>query len=287
MPLVGDEIAYQRLSAANDDVLYLLGPDSHPRPDVPPGRTIEFAHTTSSIYPGTHRRFRVHVPAGYEPGSPAHLAVFQDGWLYLNPDGPLRGGIVIDNLVAAGEIPVTIGVFVDPGVYPQDGDRRNRNAEYDAFDERCATFLIDEILPQVTAQWTISDDPEHRLICGGSSGGNCAFTAAWLRPDSFRRVISYLGSFAQIPSGNPYPSLIASEARKPLHVFLQAGHRDLGWNQPERNWLAENLEVAASLARAGYDFRLVVGDGAHNPNHGGAILPDALRWHWARPRTEK
>ena len=81
-----------------------------------------------------------------------------------------------------------------------------------------------------------------------------------------------------MPGGNPFPELIPAMARKPLRIFLQAGHRDLQWNQPEWNWLASNLRVAAALAEAGYDFRLVLGDGGHSPNHGGVLLPDALRW---------
>jgi enterochelin esterase-like enzyme len=278
---MGDEIPYWRLPADGADVTYLFGPDSFVRPEVGAGTTTAFEWNESSVYPGTHRRFWVHVPAAYEPTRAAHLAVFQDGWLYLDPGGPIRGSIVLDNLVSDAEIPVTIGVFVDPGVYPGDRGARNRNVEYDAFDDRYATLLLHEILPQVAARWLLSENPDHRLICGGSSGGNCAFTAAWLRPDAFGRVVSYLGSFAQMGGGNPYPSLIASEPRKPLHIFLQEGHRDLGWNRSQDNWLAENLQVAAALARAGYDFRLVLGDGAHSPNHGGVLLPDALRWHWS------
>jgi enterochelin esterase-like enzyme len=216
----------------------------------------------------------------YGPGTPAHLAVFQDGWWYLDPEAEVRAAVVLDNLVDRGEIPVTIGVFVDPGVFPEAAQPKNRNAEYDACDDRYATFLLTEILPWVADRWSISDDPEHRLLCGGSSGGSCAFTAAWLRPDGFGRVIASLASFAQIPGGNPYPALIAAGSRPPVRVFLQAGHRDLGWNDSERNWLAENLQVAAALAKAGFDFRLVLGDGGHNPNHGGVLLPDALRWHW-------
>ncbi len=127
----------------------------------------------------------------------------------------------------------------------------------------------------------MSDDPE-RWAIGGSSGGNCSFTAAWLRPDSFRRVLSFLGSFAQIPGGNPYPALIRDTPPKPLRIFLAAATRDIGWNEPEFNWLSENLQVAAALSERGYDFRLVLGDGGHDPNHGGAILPDALRWLWRR-----
>jgi enterochelin esterase-like enzyme len=130
----------------------------------------------------------------------------------------------------------------------------------------------------VTARYAITDDPERWGICGGSSGGNAAFTAAWLRPDRFRRVISYLSSFAQMPGGNPYPELLPRSPRLPMRIFLQAARRDVNWDAPARNWFAENLRVAAALAEAGYDFRLVVGDGGHSPNHGGVLLPDALRW---------
>jgi enterochelin esterase-like enzyme len=274
------EIAYRPLPIDQSDVWYTHGPDSRQRPGVRIGTTIEFQWTASDVYPGTVRKFWVHVPARYDPAQPAHLAIFQDGWWYLDPDAQVRGGIVLDNLVDSGEIPVTIGVFVDPGVFPDAGNAKNRNAEYDAFDDRYASFLLTEIVPQVTSRWSISQAPEDWLICGGSSGGNCAFTAAWLRPDRFGHVITALASFAQMPGGNPYPELIATTARKPLKVFMQAGHRDLGWSEPDSNWLAENLQVAAALARAGYDHRLILGDGGHNPNHAGVLLPDALRWHW-------
>jgi enterochelin esterase-like enzyme len=206
--------------------------------------------------------------------------VFQDGWWYLDPEGEVRGGIVLDNLVRNGDLPVTIGVFVDPGIFPGAEQPKNRNEEYDAFDDRYVEFLLREIIPEVAARFTLSEDPEKWGICGGSSGGNCAFTAAWLRPDKFRRVIGFLSSFVQMPGGNPYPELIPNTAAKPLRIFLQAGHRDLSWNEPERNWLSSNLRVAAALAEAGYDFRLVLGDGGHSPNHGGVLLPDALRWLW-------
>jgi enterochelin esterase family protein len=241
----------------------------------------------SAIYPGTSRKFWIHVPAQYDPAQPAAVMVFQDGQWYLDPDGQVRGGIVLDNLIHRGDMPVTIGVFVDPGVFVDVEDpreRENRNVEYDAFDERYVTFLLTEIMPQVRERHAISDDPGRWGICGGSSGGSCAFTAAWLRPDSFRRVIGCLSSFVLLPGGNPYPALIPSTPRKPLRILLQAGHRDLGWNQPEWNWLASNLRVAAALAEAGYDFRVVLGDGGHSLNHGGVLLPDALRWLWAPAR---
>ncbi|MCZ9340401.1 alpha/beta hydrolase-fold protein, partial [Streptomyces sp. TRM76130] len=148
------------------------------------------------------------MPARYDPAEPASLMVFQDGWWYLDPAGEGRGAVVLDNLVHRGDIPVTIGVFVDPGVFPDAENPKNRNHEYDAFDDRYVTFLLAEIIPRVAERYTIARSPERWGICGGSSGGNCAFTAAWLRPDRFRRVIGYLSSFAQMPDGNPYPDLI-------------------------------------------------------------------------------
>jgi len=122
-------------------------------------------------------------PAAYEPSAPVQLAVFQDGWWDLDPEGQVRGGTLLDNLVHRGDIPVTFGVFVNPGVIANAAQSKHRNAEYDAFDARYITFLLTEILPQVTLRWSVSDDPDRRLIAGGSSGGNCAFTAAWQRPD--------------------------------------------------------------------------------------------------------
>jgi enterochelin esterase-like enzyme len=129
--------------------------------------------------------------------------VFQDGGLYLDPEGEIRAGAVFDELIDGGEMPITIGVFVDPG--------EDRSAEYDAFSDAYASFLLDEILPGVLDEHNVADDPEQWAIGGGSSGGNCAFTVAWLRPDRFRRVFSSLGSFVQIPGGNPYPDLIERE----------------------------------------------------------------------------
>lgn len=274
---------YRPLQVDQSDVRYGYGPDSIVQPGVPAGETVEFDWDDSTVYPGTSRKFWVHVPAQYDPAVPAALMVFQDGDWYLDPGGEVRGGIVLDNLIHHGDMPVTIGLFVDPGVFAGVGDprdRKNRNVEYDAFDSCYVDCLVDEIVPQVAERYAITEDPDRWGICGGSSGGNCAFTAAWLRPDAFRRVIGCLSSFAQMPGGNPYPELIPTTPRKPLRIFLQAGHRDLGWNEPESNWLANNLRVAAALAEAGYDFRLVVGDGGHSMNHGGVLLPDALRWLW-------
>lgn len=280
-------VGYRRLPVELSSVRYEYGPDSSRRTEVTPGRLTEIDLPGSKVFPGTTRRVWAHVSAGIDPAIPSACIVFQDGWLNLNPDGEVRAGIVIDNLVHAGEIPPLVGVFVDPGAFPGVADpdqRKNRNAEYDAFDDRYATFLTTEALPLVHQHWKLSSDPRDTAIAGGSSGGNGAFTAAWMRPGVFGKVAGFLSSFVQVgdhlPDGNPYPALITSTPRRPLRVFLQAGHVDLNWDQPARNWLAENLKVAAALAQGGYDFRFVLTDTAHVMHTAGVLLPDTLRWLW-------
>jgi enterochelin esterase-like enzyme len=271
---------YRPLPFSQENVVYEFGPDSAPGA-VKPGIVEELTLDNSVIFPGTTRKVWLHRPAEHLATQNSAVMFFNDGWWYLNPEGDVRGGIVLDNLAAAHAIPPIIGVFVDPGMTDVDGKpTKHRNAEYDAFDDSYAGFLLEEILPLVQARYAISPDPSTRGICGGSSGGNAALTAAWRRPDSISRVITYNSSFTQMPGGNPYPKLLAFQPRKNLRVFLQAAHRDQGWNSPEHNWFAEALETAAALARAGYDFRLVVGDGPHSANHGGTLLPDAMRWLW-------
>ncbi len=282
-----ESLAYRRLPVDLSKVRYAYGPDSFRRPEVARGETVAIDLPESSVFPGTRRRVWVHVSAGIDPALPSPFIVFQDGWLNLNPDGEVRAGIVVDNLVHAGEIPPLVGVFVDPGVFPDVEDldaRKNRNAEYDAFNDRYATFITTEVLPLVNQRLALSDNSTDAAITGGSSGGNCAFTAAWMRPDRFGKVAGFLSSFVQVgdhlPDGNPYPDLITSAPRRPLRVFLQAGHCDLNWDQPTRNWLAENLKVAAALAQGGYDFRFVLTDTGHVMHTAGVLLPDALRWLW-------
>ena len=270
------EIPYVRQAAdLSRPMRYSHGPDSSRQPGVPRGTVHEFVLSASRVFPETTRRYWVYVPAQHEASSePASLMVFQDGHLYLDPEGEIRGSIVFDNLIHRGEMPVTVGVFVDPG------QPDNRNTEYDAFSDTYASFLLTEILPTVQERFLVTDDPDRWAIGGGSSGGSCALTVSWTRPDRFRRVLSFLGSFAQIQGGNPYPKLIQKTPKKPLRVFLQAATRDLNWDAAELNWFSANLRVAAALAERGYDLRLVLGDGGHSTNHGGAILPDALRWLW-------
>ncbi|MCI0540526.1 MAG: SMP-30/gluconolactonase/LRE family protein [Verrucomicrobiales bacterium] len=274
---------------AADD--YLLGPDSTPQPGVPRGRIEQFTFTNSTVFPGTSRSCWIYVPAQYDAAKPAALMVFQDGQSYVNvnTNGQQRVPVVFDNLIQRGEMPVTIGLFISPGTQGGGPDgasgarpRSNRSFEYDSLGDNYAKFLIDELIPYVTKTFNlnITPDPELRAICGMSSGGICAFTVAWERPNQFRKVLSQIGSFTNIRGGHNYPALIRKTERKPIRVFLQDGSNDL--NNLHGDWPLANQAMASALRFMGYDYKFVFGDGAHNGKHGGAILPDSLRWLWRK-----
>jgi gluconolactonase len=260
---------------------YPLGPDSQRQPGVPQGKVTQH-RWTSKIYPGTERNYWVYVPRQYDGSAPAAVMVFQDGSGYVREDGRWRVPVVFDNLIHRGQMPVTIGIFIDPGVLPAPHEnaeaRYNRSFEYDALGDRYARFLLEEILPEVGKTYKLTDDPNMRAIAGSSSGGICAFTAAWNRPDAFRRVLSFIGSFVNLRGGHIYPTLIRKTEPKPLRVFLQDGNRDL--NIYSGSWWIANQDMAAALEFAGYDAKFVTGTEAHNSIHGSSILPEALIWLW-------
>lgn len=260
---------------------YTLGPDSLPQENVPRGTLTQYHWTSTTIYPGTARDYWVYVPQQYDASQPACLMVFQDGeQQYLGPH--INTPVVFDNLIHQGAIPVTIGVFVNPGTpgpgNPVYGGSDNRSVEYDSLGDQYARFLIEELLPTITQQYRVVDDPAGRAICGISSGGICAFTAAWERPDAFGKVVSHCGSFTNIRGGHVYPTLVRMNERKPIRVFLQTGSRDV--DVVFGNWPIANQDMAAALAYREYDYQFVFGEGGHSLKHGGAIFPDTLRWLW-------
>src|SRR5256884_573070 len=148
--------------------------------------------------------------------------------------------------------------------------------EYDSRGDQYSRFLLEEILPEVGKKYSLTKDPDGRAICGISSGGICAWTVAWERPDEFRKVLSHVGSFTNIRGGNVYPSLIRKTEKKPIRVFLQDGAKDL--DNLHGNWPLANQEMAAALKFTGYDYKFEFGTEGHNAKHGGAILPDSLPW---------
>jgi enterochelin esterase-like enzyme len=278
-------------SHPHPDIKYKLGPDSQRKDNVPRGKIINFDWMHSDIFPGTIRHCSIYIPTQYDEAKPAALMIFQDGHTYLKEDGDFRAPVVFDNLLAAKEIPVLIGVFVDPGFkdsqFPttQRGwnpPPQNRSFEYDTLSPAYSEFLLTEILPHIKKEYhlNISDDPDSRAICGISSGGICAFTVAWTRPDQFRKVVSHVGSFTNIRGGNAYPDIIRNSEPKPLRVFMQDNQSDLRNRKPGWNWVEANHLMAAALENKDYDYKYVYGEGSHNGNFGGSIFPETLRWLW-------
>ena len=155
----------------------------------------------------------------------------------------------------------------------------NRSWEYDELSDRYVSFLIEEMIPEVAKDYHLTNDPKMRAICGISSGGICAFTAAWERPDYFHKVLSHIGSFTDIRGGHVYPALIRKQAKRDIKVYLQDGSGDL--DNRFGNWWLANQQMASSLEFRGYDYTFVNGTGGHNGKHGGAILPESLRWLWS------
>ena len=272
-------LAVLSVRAADD---YRLGPDSQRRPGVPEGKVEKFTFSHSQVFPGTVRDYWVYVPAQYNPVTPACVMVFQDGGSYVTTNGGWRVPIVFDNLIARKQMPVTIGVFVNPGVAPallsNALPRFNRSFEYDGLGDRYARFLLDELLPQVGQRWNLATNGHNRAIAGSSSGAICAFTAAWERPDAFQRVYSTIGTYTGLRGGNEYPILIRKTEPKPLRIFLQDGSGDL--NNYGGNWWLANQEMLAALDFAGYEVNHAWGDGGHTSKQGAALLPEALRWLW-------
>lgn len=261
---------------------YEPGPDSRPRPGVPAGREEPLSLPESWNFPGTVRDAWIYVPAQYDPAKPACLMVLQDGGGYVKRDGAWRVPVVFDNLIAAGEMPVTIGVFLNPGVVPAANPgalpRFNRSFEYDSMGDRYARFLLEEVLPEVRRKYNVSTDPNDCAIGGASSGAICAFTVAWERPDAFRRVFSTIGTYTGLRGGNEYPTLIRKCEPRPMRIFLQDGSGDL--NIYGGDWWLANQSMLSALTFSGYDVKHVWGDGGHNAKHGSAIFPDAMRWLW-------
>lgn len=261
---------------------YKQGPDSFRQDGIPKG-TISAHQWTSKIYPGTVRDYWVYVPAQLDASRPAPVMIFQDGGGMVKEDGTgFKVPVVLDNLIHKKSVPPLIAIFINPGILPAPSPdaqaRYNRSLEYDGLGDRYARFLIEEILPEVAKSHNLSKDPDHYGLAGSSSGGIAAFNAAWNRPDQFRRVLTFVGSYVNLRGAQILPSLVRKFEPKPLRVFLQDGSNDN--DIYAGSWWIANQDMARSLEWAGYEVKFVKGTEAHNSKHGSAILPDALRWLW-------
>jgi S-formylglutathione hydrolase FrmB len=292
---------------------YPLTADSQAQAGVARGELKGPFEFHSKIFTGTVRRYWVYVPAGYVAAKakklPPNLLVWQDGQRALNPTGPLRVNVVLDNLIAKGDIQPTLGVFITPGnlseAYPDNLGMSNPNhrpEEYDAMTDAYARLVIDEILPEVARTYAFTSDPKRRVIGGTSSGAIAAFTVGWTHPEAFSNVASMIGSYTSIGyhpatatslavfGGDTYPGMIRKSAIRPLRIFMQDGSNDL--DNEHGNWFLANRQMVKAMEWANanadktgdkgprYDLKYVWGDGSHSDDHGGSLLPDILRWIW-------
>jgi enterochelin esterase family protein len=273
------EVNGKRLGGNRPLEVYTDHPDNAVRSDVPKGKLTQQEKWKSKIFDGTTRDWWVYVPAQYKEDEPACVMVFQDGGGYRE-----FVSTTFDNLIAKGDMPVTVGIFIQPGLF--ESGRSNRSFEYDTLSDQYARFLLEEILPEVEKTVKLRHDAACRAIAGISSGGICAWTVAWERPNEFSKVLSWVGSFTNIASGKTgregghnYEAMIRKTREiKPIRVFLQDGANDL--DNANGNWPLANQQMAKALAFKGYDYKFVYGQGFHSNKHGRAILPDSLRWLW-------
>jgi enterochelin esterase family protein len=281
--------------AANPDAFYKLGPDSMPQDGVPKGEIRGPFKIDSKAYPGTFHTYWIYIPAQYDSSVPASLMIFNDGQAYMAPAGDVRANNVMDNLIYRREIPVMIGVFINPGHTPEQpeptlaewGDRTtNRPTEYNTLDDRYARVIVDELMPVLYKDYNISKDPERHGIGGASSGAIAAFTVAWERPDDFHKVLSIVGSFVNLRGGHAYGDIVAKSDKKPIRIYLQDGRNDNrgvranGEYDEKRDWFFQNVRLMKALTAKGYEVNYSWGMNKHGQKMGGAIFPDMMRWLW-------
>jgi len=279
----------------NTDIHYKLSPDSMQQEGVPAGEVKGPFILPSEVYPGTQHTYWVYVPAQYDPKVPASLMIFNDGQAFMNPQADIRAPFVMDNLIYRREIPVMIGVFINPGRRPDQpeptlsnwGDRdTNRPVEYNSLDDKYARVIVDELLPVLYKEYNISKDPERHGIGGSSSGAIAAFTVAWERPDHFRKVLSNVGSFVNLRGGHAYADIVRTSEKKPIRVFLVDGRNDNrelrrdGSYDETRDWFYQNVRLQQALSEKGYDVNYSWGIQRHGQKMLQTVFPEMMRWLW-------
>jgi len=279
----------------NPNSQYRLGPDSMPQDGVPKGEIKGPFTLPSKVYPGTQHTYWVYLPAQYDATVPVSLMVFQDGQAFKDEQGDMHAQDVMDNLIYRREIPVMIGVFINPGRTPEQpepnlkewGDHTtNRPAEYNTPDDKYARVITEELMPALYKEYNISKDPDQHGIGGSSSGAIAAFMVAWERPNDFRKVLSNVGSFVDLHGGYVYPERVLASERKPIRIFLCDGRNDNrgvgkdGVYNEKRDWFFQNVRLMKALTAKGYDVNYSWGMNLHGQKFGGAILPDMMRWLW-------
>lgn len=270
------------LGARGDAVGY--NPDSYAKPGVPRGKLSEKHTLTSKIYDGMKYDFWIYAAPGVDPNVPAPLMVWQDGQGLTGEFSGLRLATVTENLVQQGLLPPLVHVMIAPGTSPE--GRAMRSIEYDTVSNRYPRFLMEEVLPEVEKTYKLRQDGYSRAIAGESSGGICAFNAAWFMPDKFARVHSAVGSFTSIQwrskenvdGGNVYPFMVRKDPKRNIRMWMSDGADDLENNHG--SWPMQNIEMANSLKLREYDFHFRFGTAAHGGAQAALDLPESLTWLW-------
>ena len=253
------------------------------------GKYTPLIYSAKTQYPGLSQMLKyeywIYVPAQYKPGCAAALMVFQDGLHYVGiDDAKFNTPTVFDNLIASGDMPVTIALFInpgEPGTGHYDGQEHdNRSVQYDTNNENYVKFLVDEFLPEnVLGKYAIVTDPDGWGISGHSSGGIAAFMAGWYRPEKFRKLLTHDASFPNTHNNNgvSLQASIEMSDKKPLRIYLMSGPNDLG----NGSWYNQNTAAATALAAKGYHYQYRTEDSQHYPPQAGVSdFANALRWMW-------
>eukprot|EP01052_Picozoa_sp_SAG31_P034836 SAG31_NODE_4123_length_3561_cov_3.577701_4_plen_370_part_00 len=293
--------------SAIDAVHYPLPREAGCRPEVPAGKVTHHSRWRSKVFAETERDFFVYVPQQCGSRTAAKLIVCQDGHKYVDcsSGGLIRVPLVLDNMIASGELAPAVGLFIRPGIplpaacrtgdgdCPQDDVAPKdwqRSFEYDSVTPKYGEMLINELIPMIEAEYgvRISANPMDRLVTGISSGAVCSMVTGFHHPDHFGCVFSTCASYVNIRGAHHLPWLVRNTRRKPLKVILQVGTNDNN-NDHGHNQLG-NEQMASALEYAGYDSTFVLGTGYHNLVHSAHIFPDVLRWCFcggARPPLGK
>jgi len=260
-----------------------FGPDSYPQPGSPQKVTGPLV-IESKIYPEMKANVWYYVPAQWDGATPLAVQIWGDGQMYVQRPGNLRVLDALDNLTAQKRIPLMVNIFIQPGTAA--GKPQMRSIEYDTVDDTYARYLLEEILPEIGKSVKLRADGYSRAMVGESSGGICAFNAAFLKPGEFSRVLSWIGSFAALQTsaahpagGAEYPIMARREPKRNIRVWLQDGAEDQE-NPRAGSWPLANIHLANSLKLKGYDYHFSFGSGNHNQNQGAAELPESLTWLW-------
>lgn len=252
------------------------------------------------------RKIFVYVPAAYRDGTKAPVLIIHDG------PGPLKlVRNALDNLTISQDpsrkLPAFIAIAVENG--GNDGKNSERGLEYDTMSDRLARFIHDEVLQAVVSnaeikaaypQIALTEDPWGRAVIGCSSGGAAALSMGWFRPDWFRRIIAYSGTFVDqqdddAPEEVKFPlgaweyhsslKLIEKSDKKPLRIFHHVSENDLRAKDAEEtyhNWVMAGKRTAESLQAKNYQYRFVysLGTGHCDGRVFQQTLADTLVWTW-------